>query len=615
MAGVAVALAEEPPAFVALTPPEAERFGGGEYVGAGGYIPIPARLYPGTVRVWDGDELRRRGYLYLGQALAEEAGCYVEYVPGRAGPTMVPRLRGATGREVLLLIDGVPFNQLPSGWADLKGFPLESIARVEVIAGPASYRWGSGALAGVVSVETMHGPREAAKALISASDGAADTERYRFNFGMTTHNADIFVGGNRVLFLEPNTRAYHNRGTQANGDGRLAYRWGDVGEVDFTAGHYSGMEAVIPAWNWDTAEELAAVQKDSDNRLRFDARRRWGRLEGRAAAYYHDGRHQFDDDDARVSTSAAAEEERGTVTATWRHGAASGLTGEGSGGRLRFRDSGAARAYFSARLLEEFIPVSSVYAAAGASYDGVSSGSGALSPHVAASYAAFGKLKFYGRYSGGVRFPSPVEWERDERLGIERGFEGGVRYYAARYAEFGAAYFGSRGRGLYLDGEGVWTDELRRVGVEASAAGYIPPGVEWAGSFCDARAERENGAPVWYYPRRRGTGRVGYVVKFFNGDLRTRLDVLGEYVGGRPCDVSAELNPPDVDKRPTPNPYPDGLPAYWQLGAHFSLTIISFQGYVNVENLNRAPAYVIRPGYTLPRRVRTYVGFNWTLFD
>ena len=93
------AAAADFPYYYQLEPPAEERYGGDEVITGGGYAPLAVREFPGSVRVLDGETLRNRGYMWLGQALAEEADIYVEYVPGREGPAITPRFRGSTGQR------------------------------------------------------------------------------------------------------------------------------------------------------------------------------------------------------------------------------------------------------------------------------------------------------------------------------------------------------------------------------------------------------------------------------------------------------------------------------------------------------------------------------------
>jgi len=575
---------EDFPYYYELEPPAEERYGGAEVVTGGGYVPLVAAQFPGSARVLDGEVLRNRGYLWLGQVLAEEAGVYVEYVPGREGPTMTPRFRGSSGREVLLLVDGVPVNDLATGWADLKVFPMEAVARVQVIMGPASFRFGDRAVAGVVAVETMKGPRESARALLSAADGSFDTERYRFNFGMTARGVDLFASGNRILTLEPNGR---DRDASSNVDGRVAF----------------------------TVPRAPGLQESWHDRFRVAGRRRWGAGDLRASGYYVLTKSWFHDAEERRLYQTRAYESRGDVSYTLTHSSNGALTLEGAGGARANVDAGEEAVIASARLLEEIRPADSLYLAAGAGYDALAGKGGAVSPRLAASALLAPGLKAYGSFSGGVRLPAAAEFGRREEVTRERGYEAGVRLYRKRVAEAGIAYFDSRGNDVYLDGEGDWTAELKRRGLEASAEGALPPWFDWGASYCYTDARRADGEQAGFVPRHRAFGKFGYLQRFFKDDLAIRGEARVEYTGAR-----RNVGPAPEKFVPEPAadvkiPYRFELPAYWQLGAHVSIAVVSFQLYCNLENINRARDYVIRPGYSVPRRMRTYVGFNWTLFD
>jgi outer membrane receptor protein involved in Fe transport len=611
------AAADDYPYYYKLEPPAEERFGGGEMVTAGGYVPVFAREFAGTARVLEGEFLRNRGYLWLGEVLAEEGGIYIEYVPGREGPTITPRFRGATGREVLLLVDGVPVNDLATGWADLKVLPIEAVSRVEIIQGPASFRFGDRAAAGVVNVETMKGPREAARALISASDGSFNTERYRFNFGMTARRIDLFASGNRIITDEPNGR---DRNTSANIDGRVARRWGDAGEVDLVYGHYANSESVLHPWSWEDIvlnfgdPKAPGLQKGWHDRIRLAARRRWGAGDLGARGYYVTTRSWFHDSEERRLYQTRAYEEVGDVWYTLPH--AGGAITVGAGGGLRGEaDAGEKAALVSGRVLEEFRPADGVYLAGGGSYDALGGVGGALSPRLAASALLARAVKFYGALSGGVRLPAAAELGRREEVTRGLGYEIGARFYRIGVAELGLAHFYGRDKDAYLDGEGKWTAELTRRGIEASAEGRLPPWFDWGASYCFTDAVRAGGEEAGFVPKHRAFGKLGFQKGFLKDDLTLRGEGRLEYTGTR-RNVAPE--PPGYVVEPYPYfkiPYRDELPAYWQAGAHFSVAVVSFQIYCNLENINRAPDYVIRPGYSVPRRMRTYVGFNWTLFD
>ncbi|HUU57281.1 MAG TPA: hypothetical protein VMW93_08060, partial [bacterium] len=150
---------------------------------------------------------------------------------------------------------------------------------------------------------------------------------------------------------------------------------------------------------------------------------------------------------------------------------------------------------------------------------------------------------------------------------------------------------------------------------DVSAEGALPPWFDWSASYCLTDARRADGERVGFVPEHRAFGKFGCRKGFLKDDLTLRGEVRCEYTGARRSVYPA---PEDEVVEPSPYfkvPYRYELPAYWQLGAHFGIAVVSFQVYCNVENINRAADYVIAPGYSLPRKMRTYIGFNWTLYD
>ncbi len=88
----------------------------------------------------------------------------VERVPGvtvvrRGGPgtPSVPRIRGSSGNQVLVLVDGVAINSPLTGEADLSEVDFPSVARVVVVPGAQASRYGPRALAGAILIETRRG--------------------------------------------------------------------------------------------------------------------------------------------------------------------------------------------------------------------------------------------------------------------------------------------------------------------------------------------------------------------------------------------------------------------------------------------------------------------------
>ena len=63
-------------------------------------------------------------------------------------------IRGSTGNQVLVLIDGIRVNNAEEGGFDLSAVPLSSVDRIEVLRGGGSSIYGADALGGVINIVT-----------------------------------------------------------------------------------------------------------------------------------------------------------------------------------------------------------------------------------------------------------------------------------------------------------------------------------------------------------------------------------------------------------------------------------------------------------------------------
>lgn len=117
--------------------------------------PVRVDVGPQELRVRGREELRRAGARTLGDALAGMPGVVV--VRRGAGGAQEVRLRGGGPDQVLILVDGVVLNDPLTGTADLSTVAVADVERIQVLPGARTARYGAGALAGVVLVETRRG--------------------------------------------------------------------------------------------------------------------------------------------------------------------------------------------------------------------------------------------------------------------------------------------------------------------------------------------------------------------------------------------------------------------------------------------------------------------------
>ncbi|MCS7173688.1 MAG: TonB-dependent receptor [Armatimonadetes bacterium] len=205
----------------------------GEEVVVAGRRPQPVVGTPTYVTVLGGEELRRLGFLTVGEALRLLAEVYVrEAYPGPGG-LLQPSIRGTSPLQVLVLLDGVPLNPTAQFGVNLATLPLAEVERIEVLRGPYSALWGSGALGGVIHVIT----RRPERARISAGYGSFDTAQAHLSLG----------GGSEALRYGLGAELLTTGGFLPNGDARRLTATGRIslpalpmGDVELSFHHTDG---------------------------------------------------------------------------------------------------------------------------------------------------------------------------------------------------------------------------------------------------------------------------------------------------------------------------------------------------------------------------------------
>ncbi len=116
----------------------------------------------------------------IGAANAAEA---LQYVPGvtvvnTSKGEMNINIQGFGQKDVLVLIDGVPYYETKNGPLDLQQIPAAIIGRIEVIKGASSVLYGPNALGGVVNIITKKG--------VKGTSGVVSAEGGRGGYGRGT---------------------------------------------------------------------------------------------------------------------------------------------------------------------------------------------------------------------------------------------------------------------------------------------------------------------------------------------------------------------------------------------------------------------------------------------
>ena len=159
-------------------------------------IPTLVDRIPAGVTVIDRATIEARGYTTLAEALSAVPGMRLVQSGGPGGIASA-FTRGTNSNHTLVLRDGIPLND-PSDPGGMFNFGVDTLAdieRIEVVRGPMSGLYGSGAIGGVVNLITRRakgtglGPAQAhvsvAGGLPAAAQGAAGfsgrTGRFDYN--------------------------------------------------------------------------------------------------------------------------------------------------------------------------------------------------------------------------------------------------------------------------------------------------------------------------------------------------------------------------------------------------------------------------------------------------
>jgi len=100
-------------------------------------------------------------------------------------------LRGTTGGQTIVLIDGVRVGSATLGAATLNAFPVEAIERIEVIKGPFSGIYGPDAVGGVIQLFTKKGGEGLGAA--TATVGSDNLTEYSLSFNGGTDLNSFYI--------------------------------------------------------------------------------------------------------------------------------------------------------------------------------------------------------------------------------------------------------------------------------------------------------------------------------------------------------------------------------------------------------------------------------------
>lgn len=141
-----------------------------------------------NIRTISAEKIRLRGATNVQQILNTEFG--FRFSNDLTLGTVDVELMGMSGRNIKILLDGVPMVDRSDSRESLNQIDVNTVERIEVVEGPVSVVYGTDALAGVINIIT----KNAGKALVNVSarmqDETAGSEYAPLN-GKGNHNQNI----------------------------------------------------------------------------------------------------------------------------------------------------------------------------------------------------------------------------------------------------------------------------------------------------------------------------------------------------------------------------------------------------------------------------------------
>ena len=145
-----------------------------------------------AVTVIDAGEIEQRNQVAVLDLLRTVPGVEVTQTGG-PGKVATVRVRGGTGGQAAVLVDGIRVNSVTGGSYDFSNMLAANIERIEVLRGPQA-TYGSEAMTGVISITTRRG-EPGWRLNATAEAGSNEHQRFDFGFLGATDVWDYSVSG------------------------------------------------------------------------------------------------------------------------------------------------------------------------------------------------------------------------------------------------------------------------------------------------------------------------------------------------------------------------------------------------------------------------------------
>jgi len=176
------------------------------------YTPVKADKSIYNIKVIDQRQIQLKAATTLTDILKDQVNIQITHDPSLGSGI---RLKGLSGNNVKILVDGVPVIGRMGGNIDLDQLNLFNIDHIEVVEGPMSVVYGSNALAGAINIITKEN---------SHSNYSGNVNTYAESIGTVNINGNITFKKKKHSFSLSGGRNYFN-GVYLDIDTNRAQQW------------------------------------------------------------------------------------------------------------------------------------------------------------------------------------------------------------------------------------------------------------------------------------------------------------------------------------------------------------------------------------------------------
>ena len=156
----------------------------------GTHLPFDLTRLAASVSVLSTEDIQASGATQLTDLLRGLPGVSIA-ASGSPGSLTEIRIRGSESNHLLVLIDGVIANDIGQGsLVDLAHLTTANVQRIELLRGPQSALWGSGAVGGVLSITTSADGNVEPGNHITAHAGVGTQQTWQGGVNATTQRKD-----------------------------------------------------------------------------------------------------------------------------------------------------------------------------------------------------------------------------------------------------------------------------------------------------------------------------------------------------------------------------------------------------------------------------------------